>query len=185
MTASSPTRHLADEHFVEYLAGTATPSAALAVACHLSLCAECAGRGRALEAIGGAFLEEASPAPLAPGALEHACEHGFEHAREELMGRIDQAVVRPDPAPSVDAVAERLLLPFGVPRVVLPFLAPAAATSGWRRLVPGITHLELTIGTPTTVARPITVCLPIACLLATSPAELAARCAMAPQPTAP
>lgn len=143
MTAPEPIHHVPEEDLVEYVAGTCSVSAALAVACHLSLCAACAGRRGALEAVGGASLEAAAPQPTARGALER------------LLALTEGAA--PDPGVTPDErAAEALLASLGVPRAVLPYLDARAAASGWRRLVPGMTRIDLRVGPPGTVARLVT-----------------------------
>lgn len=139
MTTPSPVHHVPEEELVEYAAGACGEAAALAIACHVALCATCADRLLALEAVGGASLEAGAPQDVAPGALE------------SLLANLDDAPAPPPSAPSPEA--ERLLSAHGVPRLVLPYLAPGAAAAGWRRLVPGISRLELSVGPRATVAR--------------------------------
>jgi putative transcriptional regulator len=138
MTSPAPVHHVPDEDLIEYAAGACGEAAALAIACHVALCAGCADRLLALEAMGGAALDAAAPQDVAPGALE------------TLLANLDA----PPPQPtSPDPEAVRLLTPHGIPRLVLPYLAPGAAAAGWRRLVPGISRLELSVGPRATVAR--------------------------------
>ena len=54
---SPPAHHLPEHGLVEYVAGACTDGAALAFACHLSLCASCATEVTALERVGGTILE--------------------------------------------------------------------------------------------------------------------------------
>lgn len=134
----TPLHHVSEEQLVEYAAGASSESAALAIACHAALCAACTARLRGLEALGGAALDAAVPQAPAPGALDG------------LLARLDEEA---PPAPPVDAAALGLLDAHGVPRVVLPYLTPEIAAAGWRRLVPGITRLDLRVGPAAAVAR--------------------------------
>jgi putative transcriptional regulator len=136
---TSPSHHPPDDLLVEYAAGSGGEAAALAVACHVSLCAACAARVGALEAVGGAVLEGATPDAPAPNALD------------DLLARLDEPVL--DAPAELDAAAERLLAPLGIPRVVRRYLSADVAAAGWRPLVPGITRLELRVGAPGTTAR--------------------------------
>jgi len=142
MTTSGPVHHVPPEELVEYAAGACGEATALAIACHASLCAACATQLRALDALGGAALDDAAPTATAPDAFAN------------LLGRLDDAPGDEAPAPGVDVdpATLRVFVSLGVPRVVLPYVAPAAS-GGWRRLVPGITRVDLRVGPPDTVAR--------------------------------
>ena len=135
----TPAHHVPEELLLEYVTGAASEPAALAVACHLTLCAACAERERGLEALGGAWLEqEAGAAALAPGELE------------AMMGRLDEPL--PDRYQPVAApVAPPLLAPLGLPRPLLDYLTRGAAAPAWRFLVPGVRVIDLPIGAPAEV----------------------------------
>jgi len=135
----TPVHHVSEEELVEFAAGASSEPAAVAVACHAALCAACGARLRTLDAIGGASLAAATAEPTAPGALDG------------LLARLDDDG-GPRAAP-VDPAALRLLDAHAIPRLVLPYLAPGAAASGWRRLVPGITRIDLRAGPTGAVVR--------------------------------
>ena len=147
MTTSVPVHHVPEETLVEYTAGTCGEAAALAIACHASLCAACAAALRALDEIGGASLDVAPPVAPAPDAFT------------TLMARIERTpldVGGDAPQPVAAAAVERLFASLSVPRVILPYVDPSLDLAGggaWRRLVPGITRIDLRVGPPTTVAR--------------------------------
>lgn len=61
--------HLSDALLTGYSAGTLPEAFNLIVATHVSMCDECRARLGAEDAVGGALLDTASAAPLAPGAL--------------------------------------------------------------------------------------------------------------------
>ncbi len=140
MTTKAPTHHVSDEQLVEYASGACSEAAALAIACHLSLCATCASNGRALEAVGGASLEASPAQPLAGGALNR------------MLARLDDEGA-PDGAVALDPQIGGLLAGWRVPRAVAPYLPPGVAAAGWRRLVPGVTCVDLHVGPSSTVAR--------------------------------
>jgi putative transcriptional regulator len=64
--------HVSDEILTGYAAGVLPEAFDLAVATHLSLCDECRARALALDAVGGAVLEETEAAELADDALDAA-----------------------------------------------------------------------------------------------------------------
>jgi putative transcriptional regulator len=138
MSSVTPNHHVSEERLFEYVAGTCTEAAALAIACHLSLCPTCAARGSDLEVLGGASVEAAAAQPLPHGALD------------QLLARLDAPE---DAAPPRDPHVERLLETFGVPRALAPTLAPGEPGTRWRRLVPGVSRIDLQVGPDSTVAR--------------------------------
>ena len=131
-----PAHHVPDELLLEYVTGAASELAALAVACHLTLCPACAARAHELEAVGGAWLEQETGAPtLAPGALE------------AVMDRLDE----PLPAryqPVAPPVTPPLLAPLRLPQPLLAYLTRSAAAPEWRFLVPGVRVIDLPVGLP-------------------------------------
>ena len=58
-----PRHHIADDLLLSYAAGSLAEGWSLAVATHLSLCAECRGRLAVAEAAGGQLLETLNAAP--------------------------------------------------------------------------------------------------------------------------
>lgn len=65
-------RHPAPETLAALAAGSLPAGARLVLGVHLGACAACRAEVARLEALGGALLCEAEPAPLAPGALPRA-----------------------------------------------------------------------------------------------------------------
>lgn len=63
--------HPEDELLLALSAGSLETGTRLVLSSHLELCAHCRERLRVLDALGGALLEEAQPAPLAEAALDH------------------------------------------------------------------------------------------------------------------
>ncbi|MBI1237820.1 MAG: hypothetical protein GC199_00600 [Alphaproteobacteria bacterium] len=69
---AGPHHHPTAAHLTAYALGEASHGLSLLIETHLSFCGECRRRVAAHDAIGGALLDEATPAALAPGALEQA-----------------------------------------------------------------------------------------------------------------
>lgn len=93
--------HLTDEILAAHAAGALPEAFALVVATHVSLCDDCRARLGALEAVGGALLEDEDAEALGEGALDAV------FARIE--GAAPIAVRRPDgplPAPVTDYVGD-------------------------------------------------------------------------------
>jgi len=67
-----PTHHPSKELLMAYAAGTAREPVALLLATHLALCPACRAEVAHLEAIGGVFLQDAAPEPMAEDALARA-----------------------------------------------------------------------------------------------------------------
>lgn len=61
----TPRHHISDDLLLSYAAGSLAEGWSLAVATHLSLCAECRGRLATAEAAGGELLDALDLAPLA------------------------------------------------------------------------------------------------------------------------
>ena len=113
-------RHPSDATLAAYAAGTLWKAAGPAVQGHLDLCPRCRAVFRLAEAVGGAFLDELPPTPLAPDALRRVTE------------RIDGgAAGDPAPAPAEDAVAA---------------VARGLRDARLRWLAPGIRHAVLLRG---------------------------------------
>src|SRR5262245_43593008 len=65
----TPTHHVPEHELVEYVGGTVSAPAALAIACHVSLCPTCAATVSTLEAVAGSLLDASPAQALPPGAL--------------------------------------------------------------------------------------------------------------------
>ena len=124
---SPPTHHVPEHGLIEYVAGTATDGAALAFACHVSLCGSCAAEVTALENVGGTILEANPGQELGPGALESVL------ARLETTPQLA--------APPVESVAvPAFLAGCDLPA---PLLRALPSTEGWRTVVPGMRAVDL------------------------------------------
>jgi putative transcriptional regulator len=119
-------RHHPDEaRLMALAAGRLARGPAVVTAAHVERCPHCRARLRDLEAVGGALLESAEPAVLAPEALART------------LARIDAAAPaseprRPAPPPSRAEDAFLASLPQGMawPRASAAARRPAGAGSG-------------------------------------------------------
>jgi len=129
----SPPKHHVPEHgLVEYVAGAATDGAALAFACHVSLCGACAAEVAALENVGGTILEASPGQELAPGALE------------SVLARLDKT-------PQLAASSgETVAVPGFLAGCDLPapLLRALPSAEGWRTVVPGMRVVDLPLAVP-------------------------------------
>ena len=134
------THHVPEEMLLEYVAGTSTDGAALAIACHVALCGACAARAAELEEVGGRFLDAGGAAALAPGALE------------AVLARLDAP-----PQPRAEAAAvpatPAFLAEYDLPRPLLRRLAEGSTATNWRFVIPGIRAVDLPAGAPGVTMR--------------------------------
>ena len=107
-----PSHHPDETLLAELASGTCGELAGVVLASHVSLCSECAGATRELEAVGGALLDSLPASPLAEGALERAL------AKLDGEGPAPSAVV-----PVADAV---------FPAPLRAFLGFGAHETPWR-----------------------------------------------------
>jgi putative transcriptional regulator len=68
---NSIAHHPSDETLAAFASGTLDEARSLVVSMHLSFCSACSDKVAAYEAIGGALLDRATLASLAPGALQN------------------------------------------------------------------------------------------------------------------
>jgi putative transcriptional regulator len=129
---SPPTHHVPEHGLVEYVAGAATDGAALAFACHVSLCGACAAEVAALESLGGAILEESPGQELGSGALESVL------ARLETTPQLAAAAAETVAPPSFLSGCD---LP-------APLLRALPSVQGWRTVVPGMRVVDLPLAVP-------------------------------------
>jgi putative transcriptional regulator len=126
-----PTHHVPEHGLLEYVTGACTEGAALAFACHLSLCPVCAAEVVTLERIGGIWLEaEARPTPPAS-------------VLEAVLSRLDetpQQVKREEASKAPDFLADCDL--------PAPLLRVLPRDAGWRTVVPGMRVVDLPFAVP-------------------------------------
>jgi putative transcriptional regulator len=135
---AAPRHHIPEEGLLEYVAGASTEPASLAIACHVSLCPNCAAQTAALAAVGGSILEASGGQALAPGALE------------STLARLDAAPQSRAEATAVGA-PPAFLSAFGLPSPLVRNLPPAVAD--WRFVVPGVRAIDLPTASADTTVR--------------------------------
>lgn len=109
-----------------YAAGSLDLGQHVAIATHLASCARCRAWARSLECVGGALLDEESPAALADGALERT------------LARLNEPVAVSPRAAGVPPDA-----PTGLPRFVRSY-----AFGPWRRVAPRISVRPIRLPEP-------------------------------------
>ena len=141
MTHLPPIRHhIPDTVLAAYAAGSLDEAFALVVACHLSLCDTCRATVAAVEATGGALLEDTTPAPLPPGALDAM----LARLRAEPDDAVDDMLDDPAPAAKPAPIA----LPAsptdtGFPAPLGAYAAASAETVRWRSVGGGVRQAVL------------------------------------------
>lgn len=124
----SVARHPSDELMLARATGALDAATALALDTHAALCPACRAEMHALDAVGGALVDDIAPVAMSPGAFD------------ALMARIDAEPVH---APAeADEVAQ-------LPAPLRPVVTEALATGRWRTLAPGIRGLDLPVGLAT------------------------------------
>jgi putative transcriptional regulator len=123
----TPNRHPLPETLISYAAGTLANAISCVVACHLSLCSECADHVRGLEMVGGLLLKNLEAAP-ADGAL---AERAVARWSPQSLPREPQA----HPAPGS---ADRLL-----PLPLAHYLAMSGAEVPWESVAKGVEQYRI------------------------------------------
>ena len=121
--------HPGDDMLLSFAAGSLPEGFALLIASHASLCADCRGRIRDAERIGGALLQNGEPAAVSPDALAN------------VMKRIAETPQEPaeDDAPATfEAIANPC-----VPAPLHPFVPGSFDDVRWRMLAPGVKQILL------------------------------------------
>jgi putative transcriptional regulator len=119
------THHPKKEILLDYAAGALGEGPALAVATHAALCRECSEQIEMLEALGGALLEEVTPAPVSDMLLE------------QTLAMLDEPEPGMVAAAEIDAetVAQ-------VPEPLLRYIGRGLAHLAWRRVGGIVTAVE-------------------------------------------
>ena len=115
--------HPDDELLLAYAAGAAEEAVSLIVATHMSYCAICRLRGKKLDSLGGALLQQLPPAPLAGDALNN------------MMARLDE--VTPYERP------KRPVSRDGTPAPLRAYIGGDLSTVRWRRMGPRLSYAPL------------------------------------------
>ncbi|GGL81247.1 ChrR family anti-sigma-E factor [Wenxinia marina] len=120
--------HLTDDLLMSYAAGALPEAFGLVVAVHLSMCDECRARAESYDGVGGAVLEGAAPAEMAPGAFEGAL------ARIRDEGAPQRAPVR-SARPRRD-----------LPAPLADYAGDSFGTVPWKRVGGGVSQAVLVTG---------------------------------------
>lgn len=133
--------HPDDEILVSYAAGELSEACSLLVATHTALCPDCRAKVRAGEAIGGALVDDASPAAMSEDALN------------AVLARVEREkdTATPAPDPVADAASAQ-----DVPVLPQPLRDYAGGDLDglrWRRLGKGAHHIPLVTGRGKPTAR--------------------------------
>jgi putative transcriptional regulator len=116
--------HPDDSLLLAYASGAADEAVSLILAAHMSFCSLCRSRSAALEAIGGALLEDLPPAPLAGDA------------RESVMAKLDSAAPYERPARQTSSNDR-------TPAVLRPYIGGDLRDVRWRRIGPSLSYAPL------------------------------------------
>ena len=141
--------HPSDDMLLSFAAGSLPEGFALLIATHASLCADCQGRIRDAERIGGALLHNGEPVPVSPDALANVmrriADMPQDPAEDEVPGKFE-AIPNPCvPTPlhafvpgSFEEVRWRMLGP-GVKQILLPLDEGKSTKTRLMKLSPGTT----------------------------------------------
>jgi len=139
--------HPSDDMLLSFAAGSLPEGFALLIATHASMCAECQGRIRVAERIGGALLHDSEPVPVSPDALANVLKRiadtPQDPAEDDAPGTFE-AIPNPCvPAPlrafvpgSFDDARWRMLAP-GIKQIVLPLDEGKSTKTRLLKLAPG------------------------------------------------
>ena len=118
--ARLPTHHPGEDLLLEYASGTQREPVALLIATHLALCPACRERTRSLEAVGGMFLEQLAPEPVARNSFAN------------LLARLDEPERAAQPRPAAPGEHDGSALP----QPLRDYVGGSLARLRWRRLGP-------------------------------------------------
>ncbi|MDJ0684416.1 MAG: ChrR family anti-sigma-E factor [Alphaproteobacteria bacterium] len=124
MRGQEPTHHLSDELLMDYASGALDEAGSLFVASHLTLCPHCRARLQALEAVGGALLDDIEPVSMADGAFD------------AIMAKIDAAGSANENA--APAEAERVVDGTVLPAPLRKYLGVDLDGVQWRKKGGGV-----------------------------------------------
>jgi len=117
------THHPSDAALVAYGSGSLDEALALVVATHLALCPDCRRKAGAVEAVGGALLDDLPPAAMKEDALD------------KLLQKLGTVEAKPA-TPSRPAVDHG----WSLPAPMRQYLGPSLSGTAWRFLAPGISR---------------------------------------------
>ncbi len=115
--------HPSEDLLLAYAAGAADEALSLIVATHMTYCAICRLRGKKLDSLGGALLQELPPAALDAGALDN------------VLARLDSATPYERPR----RVASR----DGTPAPLRAYIGGDLSAVRWRKMGPRLAYAPL------------------------------------------
>jgi putative transcriptional regulator len=124
MSASHPAHHPSPALLQAAAAGELSPAVSRILAAHARLCPNCGAAMNAIEAVGGAELEQEASVELAPNALERA------------LGQLGD--VQPRRVPLHESLS-------AIPDEVRDIVAGALGKVAWYTATPGLRVLDLTL----------------------------------------
>jgi putative transcriptional regulator len=126
---ASPKHHVGLEALFDFASGSVDQGLGLAVACHLAFCAQCRATLDEIDSLTDAALVWAS------------ATSGLPQVRDRLFDRLTH---EPTPLP-VRARADARLSALALPQVLSRVLPPEPGNLSFRRLLPGIEVIDLTL----------------------------------------
>lgn len=137
-----PAHHLSDELLLDYAAGVTDEAVEVLIAAHLTLCPTCRARADHLESVGGAMMDDLTPAPLSDDALERMMARLDDEAND--AGDATEAARpdarRPTAGGETDPAGAAML-----PRVLQRYVGESAETIAWTPLGLGVDRFELPV----------------------------------------
>ena len=118
--AHLPTHHPGQDLLLEYASGTQREPVALLIATHLALCPQCRERTRSLEAVGGVFLDQLAPEPVAQNSFAN------------LLARLDEPETTAQPHRAAPGEHDGS----GLPQPLRDYVGGSLDRLKWRRLGP-------------------------------------------------
>lgn len=127
--------HLDQATLMRFAAGELDEAFNAVVASHLAYCEDCRAALRTAEGVGGALLEEVTPAPMAA------------HSLDALMARLDaeEGTQLSRSAAFAPAGPSEPMGADGVPVPLKPYLGGGYADLKWRRIAPGVDKCVLPV----------------------------------------
>ena len=123
-----PNHHIDSDMLLAYAAGSLNQAASVVVATHLSLCPACRSQVMAAEALGGALLDDITPAPVSAASAAAVLE------------RLDAPVKSAPVKAKISAAAPKIL-----PRPLQDYVSGDMEQLRWGWVQPGVKFAELMV----------------------------------------
>lgn len=139
------THHLSDEMLEDYVRGHLSTGWALGVASHLALCPLCRDQAEALEALGGALLDDIEPVNVSEGSLDVLLQ--------KISVCDDEVLNEPSSARGVSSEATGHDSVPILPEPLRAAVGGDVAALKWRKLSGGVSQVLFETDDPTTMCR--------------------------------